>query len=150
MTDLIREAPLGQLIRWLTAKKYFKYPEEEEGFRIPWEGELSGETTRAESNLPEDLSKEETVSREPTNEDAESTIEARITRTKTRESTMPWSGDRFDVEMQQAVEREKSRTIVPTKTSDGIILVDWYTTDDPANPQNWSTGKKIYVCALIL
>ncbi|KAK9241737.1 hypothetical protein V1506DRAFT_174835 [Lipomyces tetrasporus] len=31
--------------------------------------------------------------------------------------------------------------IVPVKTSDGILLVDWYTTDDPDNPQNWSPWK---------
>lgn len=32
--------------------------------------------------------------------------------------------------------------LAPTKTADGTILVDWYTTDDPANPQNWGMGKK--------
>ena len=32
--------------------------------------------------------------------------------------------------------------IAPTKTSDGKILVDWYTTDDPANPQNWASSRK--------
>ena len=30
-------------------------------------------------------------------------------------------------------------------TPDGIILVDWYTVDDPANPQNWSFRKKCFV-----
>ena len=35
--------------------------------------------------------------------------------------------------------------IVPTKTADGVILVDWYTTDDDENPQNWATKKKVYV-----
>ena len=30
-------------------------------------------------------------------------------------------------------------------TSDGIILVDWYTVDDPANSQNWSFRKKCFV-----
>ena len=37
---------------------------------------------------------------------------------------------------------EPSRPIIPERTSDGTILVDWYTTDDPENPQNWSQGKK--------
>lgn len=39
--------------------------------------------------------------------------------------------------------------IIPMKTSDGMILVSWYTTDDPANPQNWSSGKKLFVSAQI-
>ena len=42
-----------------------------------------------------------------------------------------------------------TRPIIPTKTADGIILVDWYTTDDPANPQNWSFGKKALVMVQI-
>jgi DHA1 family multidrug resistance protein-like MFS transporter len=29
-------------------------------------------------------------------------------------------------------------------------LVDWYTTDDPENPQNWSFGKKAVVLLQIL
>ena len=150
MADLIREAPLGQLIRWATRKKYFKYPEEEDGFEIPWKGAISESQTLAEPSILEELSKENTLSRPDTaQEEVESTLEPRITRTKTRESTVPWSEDRFDVERQQSVERTKSAVIVPTKTSDGIILVDWYTTDDPANPQNWSSWKKVYVCLLI-
>ncbi|KAL9078472.1 MAG: hypothetical protein Q9157_002593 [Trypethelium eluteriae] len=149
MADLIREAPLGQLVRWLTRKRYFKYPEEEEGFQIPWEGSLDRAEKLTESNLAPTPSNEDAVSRQETVQDTGSMIEPRITRTKTRESTVPWSEDRFDVERQQSVERQKSAVIVPTKTSDGITLVDWYTTDDPANPQNWSSGKKAYVAILI-
>ena len=26
-----------------------------------------------------------------------------------------------------------------------MTLVDWYATDDPANPQNWSQKKKAFV-----
>ena len=65
-----------------------------------------------------------------------------ITRTKTRESTTPWTVDRMATEDREAIERKESRIIVPQKTADGIILVDWYSTDDPENPQNWSLGKK--------
>ena len=32
--------------------------------------------------------------------------------------------------------------LAPTRTRDGNILVDWYSTDDQANPQNWSRVKK--------
>lgn len=39
--------------------------------------------------------------------------------------------------------------MVPVKTADGNILVDWYTTDDPANPQNWSNGKRALISIII-
>jgi len=46
---------------------------------------------------------------------------------------------------QEALKAQVSRPIAPTVTSDGTILVDWYTTDDPENPQNWSNKKKALV-----
>lgn len=42
--------------------------------------------------------------------------------------------------------KTKSLPIAPTTTADGrSILVTWYTTDDPENPQNWSQTKKSMV-----
>jgi MFS transporter, DHA1 family, multidrug resistance protein len=72
----------------------------------------------------------------------------------TRTSTRPYTQERFDVERQLEVEKTKSIAIAPTRTSDGTILVDWYTTDDPANPQNWTTATKsaalVQLCAYSL
>jgi DHA1 family multidrug resistance protein-like MFS transporter len=62
-----------------------------------------------------------------------------------RTSTAPYTRERFDVEEGIAAEKTKSVIIAPTKTTDGVILVDWYTTDDPANPQNWAPSKKGWV-----
>ena len=66
-------------------------------------------------------------------------------RTLTRTSTRPYSAERFDVEKTLQAERTQSIVLAPTKTADGTILVDWYTTDDPANPQNWAGPKKSFV-----
>lgn len=63
---------------------------------------------------------------------ARSAIGPVTTRTLTRERTIPYSRERFEVEEQEAIERRQSSIIVPQRTSDGVILVDWYTTDDPA------------------
>lgn len=59
-----------------------------------------------------------------------------------RTSTRPYTRERFDIEQHLAAEKTKTIMIAPTKTSDGTILVDWYTTDDPANPQNWPASIK--------
>lgn len=45
--------------------------------------------------------------------------------------------------------RARSQPIVPVRTTTGTILVDWYTTDDPANPMNWSLGKKVFVAGQV-
>jgi len=65
--------------------------------------------------------------------------------TLTRSSTRAYTAERFDVEQNLAAEKTKSVVMAPTKTADGVILVDWYTTDDPANPQNWAPSKKSWV-----
>ena len=45
--------------------------------------------------------------------------------------------------------RKPSRLIIPTVTSDGATLVDWYTTEGPTNSQNWSINKKCFVTCQI-
>lgn len=167
MSDLIREAPLGQLLRYVTKNRLFPYPEELPGYEIPEaykaalkpEGEpaespLSQEpesplSQDAESPLTQEQPNEKTVSQsheenatpdpEPYHQDMErqSTLSSQTTRQLTQE--------RLDSDIQDAAERTTSKSICPTKTADGIVLVDWYSTDDPANPQNWSVGKKSWV-----
>jgi DHA1 family multidrug resistance protein-like MFS transporter len=44
---------------------------------------------------------------------------------------------------------QPSRPVIPDKLEDGTVLVDWYTTDDPENPQNWPYRKKLFVTCLI-
>ncbi|CZR59550.1 related to FLR1-Putative H+ antiporter regulated by yAP-1 and involved in multidrug resistance [Phialocephala subalpina] len=41
--------------------------------------------------------------------------------------------------------RARSQPIVPVRTTTGTILVDWYETNDQANPMNWSAKKKAFV-----
>ena len=43
------------------------------------------------------------------------------------------------------LEKGPTIPITPEKLDDGTILVDWYDTDDPENPQNWSRRKKYFV-----
>lgn len=154
MSDLIRDAPLGQAIRFLTRNKVLKYPEEKPGFELPdvyravleekssWSRAASSESPTP----PLDVDKERSSLERNPIKDVEA---ARLTRTKSRTETVPYTEDRLEVEHELALERTKTKPIAPVKTSDGHILVDWYTTDDPANPLNWSNGKRGFV-ALIL
>ena len=101
----------------------------------------------------EDAARQQTISQIPTSavERSETNGEAHVTKTRsvaralTREQTRPWTQERFDIEQNETAERAASAVIQPQVTSDGFILVDWYTTDDPANPQNWTSWKKAFV-----
>jgi DHA1 family multidrug resistance protein-like MFS transporter len=146
MSDLLREAPFGQLVRLITGNRFFKYPEEKDDFSCPSsykdgntshpekkinEKEIS--TAGARDDVPE-LSKVETQQEEVDLEKAETSSSSgdstNMNRTATlglqRTQTVPFSADRVAVEAALAVERTKSRPILPARTADNIILADWY------------------------
>lgn len=167
MSDLIREAPAGQLVRFLTKNRWFQYPEEKPDFQLPEayntalnsdDHDVPGEkanvrtpNTRHSSEEAKDADLEDLRKHVTTKSIKEGDLSGRasLQRTKTREETLPYSEERLEVEAELAVERTKTLPVVPTKTADGNILVDWYTTDDPANPQNWSNKKRFFVTFVI-
>jgi MFS transporter, DHA1 family, multidrug resistance protein len=149
MADLIRESPIGQVIRFVTRDKYLRYPEEIAGFQIPWEGVASASVKEKSADLSDGSNHErdekdsergmekdleaEGLARETTARGTLGTplsATATINRTKSREQTLPYSAERFETELQEEAERQQSAIIVPQKTSDGFTLVDWYTTDE--------------------
>lgn len=203
MADIIRDAPLGQIIRWATSNKFLKYPEEEADFKCPKcykesdnvdassseeektaDLEVSHSAARKEvghaQNGEQDSSSPsgdsnnhrqdfEKLQNQTTNgtvksgvhhqHDLEnlhtqkshvtirSSIGARpsLTRTKTREMTRPYTRERIEIEREEQSLKELGMPIIAQRNEAGDILVDWYTTDDPANPQNWSSKKKVFV-----
>lgn len=166
MADLFREAPFGQLVRILSGNRFFHYPEEREDFHCPRcyhvNASLPSDKTVEQSSDSEindvgsmkatrttshgtklDLEKSATSS-DPDTEDGQEQEPARALGLQ-RTQTLPYTNERLDIEKTLEAERTKSRPILPARTADGTILVDWYNTDDPANPQNWSQGKKAFV-----
>lgn len=162
MSDLLREAALGQVIRYFTRNKALRYPEEDPNFKIPWEEvaleekekaietESEPVTPPAANHDPELAGMTHTISLAMIPTSASSgRLQSVASRIMSREQTLPYSAERFQVEQEEDGMRAVSTIIQPQKTSDGVTLVDWYTTDDPANPQNWGSGKKAYVGFLI-
>ncbi|KUJ07884.1 MFS general substrate transporter [Mollisia scopiformis] len=140
MVDLIREAPLGHIIRLLSGNRFLQYPEERDDFVLPpqYTAQLNGEEEKQQAATR--------VRTSASSSDIETDLENNTTsRVKSRAESMPYSQERFEIEQQLALERTKTIPIIPKKTTDGIILVDWYTSDDPANPQNWSPRKRGFV-----
>lgn len=167
MSDLLRDAPIGQLVRWVTRNRVLQYPEEKPGFHCPtdYRGEKSS-TPIADpltvSNITEKLDELPTpgahyLAAVPTAPDIDpferaGSQDAFNSRTLSKTVTRPEMSKvhtRADLEQaytnathQGSMKHQPSRPIVPEKTADGTILVDWYDTNDPENPQNWSSKKK--------
>ena len=187
--ELIRDAPIGQLLRWATGNRILLYPEERADFQLPtgyrpYDAAHEKATssfaspTFAPTPYTSDLDDLEKVNLEPvepqsrhpsdvdrhhleridTAEDVEfhhtdsqrSDLEKAVTnrshliRTATR-STLEKMHSRTDLDEAfriASLAPPPMQPIVPERTHDGLILVDFYTTEDPENPQNWSLARK--------
>ncbi|OXV12129.1 hypothetical protein Egran_00110 [Elaphomyces granulatus] len=149
--ETIREAPFGQILRWMTGNRVLQYPEEHPDFVFPTTYLDEKQKVPVEEKLEEDKADEEKSSSPSPPEPHEGGIHDGIeaSRYDTRANTAPFSHERFEIEAETAVERTLSRPIEPQRTKDGMILVDWYSTDDAANPQNWSLRKKTFAAVQI-
>ena len=123
MFDLLREAPLGQIIRYFTRNRVLLYPEERPDFELP--------KSYTNSTPPDTLA-------------------------NVSGSTTPHVADDHNLEwqlMNTGYQAERMASIpvaiTPSRLKDGTILVDWYTTDDPENPQAWTASKKAFVALQI-
>jgi DHA1 family multidrug resistance protein-like MFS transporter len=156
MLDLIRESAVGQTIRFISRNRLLQYPEEKSDFQLPIQytsqlnhDEKSG-SRRHDSSPSNDPvhppAEEDSAAESGVVEDEDKELEA-LGMVKTRGSirSAPYTNERLRAEQELDLERSRTIPIIPQKTLDGIVLVDWYTTDDPANPQNWSESKKSLV-----
>lgn len=150
MSDLIRDAPVGQLIRFITKNKYLRYPEEKEDFQSP-DAYYAGKAVDSGSSPSSTQSSDVVtpIEKAVTNKKAID-VEADLTRPAFAPATQDLERASTLLALHQSdagtpAERRSNSPIRPEKLADGTILVDWYTTDDPANPQNWTFWKKTLV-----
>lgn len=145
MYDIIRDSIFGQIVRYVTKNKCLRYAEERKGFRhphyvlereklemgnlaaAPSEGDGHDDASQylsagandianhqadpaGDSSYPSDIYSE--------SEDLEDALGPNpIERLVTQQSL-------------HTVERSQTLVIEPTKTTEGVILVDWYTTGE--------------------
>ena len=122
LADFIRDTPFGQGVRWISGARLFKYPEEHPDFLL-----LHPYLKAAEEGRP------------PAENENESESPGKLQERKS-------SNIKHTTNIS---EERKEITGSPTQTSGDHTLVSWYSHDDPANPSNWSFGKKAWVHASI-
>ncbi|KAH8594646.1 major facilitator superfamily domain-containing protein [Bisporella sp. PMI_857] len=148
MADIIRDSSLGQVIRFVSRHKYLQYVEEHPDFELPGpvaeliDGKVKPDDAET-SSVSDDSSSSSSIH-------SSSDIDANIDVEKAETHDLRPYFSRTTQAEAVGPERVESRPIVPTVTSDGVILVDWYTTDDPENPLNWSIAKRAFVSFQIL
>jgi hypothetical protein len=99
MSDLIRGAPLGQALRWMSRNRLFQYPEEAADFELPvqYTTQLNSEDyVRSQPSNPATLST--VFTRIPSSTDEKEIESLGISKTKSRAETMPYSNERYEVD----------------------------------------------------
>lgn len=113
--------------------------------RVPTQTAASNDATPSEKKSEKDLEDDEDSADETPNQSSNNLHTIPTATEVIAERSRTHGSAHHDVEQNIAVEKTKSIALAPTKTADGTILVDWYTTDDVANPQNWSKATKRFV-----
>ncbi|CAF3625106.1 unnamed protein product [Fusarium graminearum] len=175
MSDIIRDAPLGQLIRFVTRNKYLQYPEEKPDFKLPdaWDTVINNpnvivDESPANNNnnalltgtalassasstvaATEDPKIKSETDKETEDVERADSVPVRLYRSRSPQETQAYTIDRLEADEEHDVEKVKSIPVVPKRTKDGHILVDWYYSDDKENPHNWTNNRRLGVALII-
>ena len=137
MQDTLREAPIGQLLRYLSRNRILRYPEELPGFELPlaYHRALEAQHKDDRSTITGSLA----VGKDSWSEKLQ--IDEELGRI-----SWPSSSSTND---ENTSKEELTRDLAPVIHTDGTILVDLYTPEDPASPFNWSNKKRAFISAII-
>ena len=160
MSDLLRDSALGYVVRHVTRSRAFQYLEDREDFELPTtyleEHNISRTRTAtsrkeaaAGANIDEIIEDEKTTNDLSPDSESEDAVAAEDVCFGPMLEKVTSQADLERAVTAATMKPTGTKLIVPTRTKEGIILVDWYTTDDPANPQNWSDTKKAFVSLII-
>ncbi|KAL6908298.1 major facilitator superfamily domain-containing protein [Trichoderma evansii] len=152
MDHLVRDTAFGMLVRWVTRGRFLKYPEDQATFQCPTcynppvvqrAESASGDEASSAEMAPVNADLDTHLIGEADCEDQE--ISRIVSRPQmSRVETASSLAQAYDDATRQETVRSMHSIISPKTTENGIILVDWYTTDDQDNPQNWSKQRKLF------
>ncbi|THC92403.1 hypothetical protein EYZ11_008123 [Aspergillus tanneri] len=156
MADIIRDAPIGQIIRYISNNRLLQYHEEKTDFKLPspWAELISN---------PDPVVPGTVISAVPINDEtnARSVPQQVIQEEKNGDqkgleegqqhfhSTTDNAGGNGSAAELRNMKNIKSIPTVPERTKDGAILVNWYYSDDSDDPHNWSSSKRFAVSLII-
>jgi DHA1 family multidrug resistance protein-like MFS transporter len=133
MSQFVRDTSFGRLVRLITCNRVLQFPEEQDDFQLQ-------DSYVKLLEAAELRSKDEPLSILSQSERNNGTYSMRPS-----DSALPDDGGSAKVD-----ERTQQNDVFePKMLEDGTIVVNWYGSDDPANPQNWTTGQKLVPTLII-
>jgi DHA1 family multidrug resistance protein-like MFS transporter len=155
MSDIFRDSPIGQLIRLASQNTLLQYPEEKPSFSCPhcydssYQPDESSPPPALDTIQSTGSSAGDSEKRNSNEHNEDRPAEEEVAVNLQRTQTQPYTDERLELEIRLEKERSRAIPVIAVRTADGTILVDWYATNDPENPQNWSQKKKALVALQI-
>ena len=118
MKQVFRDSFFGQIVRYATGNKYFKYPEEEPGFQIPEEYLQPEERCKRRSEIISGVPSEAISDDKPPEDDDD-----------LEKASLAWDGD-------QAVESGRREHVSPQRTQSVVTTVTWYSGTAPSRVEH--------------
>ncbi|KAK4547242.1 hypothetical protein LTR36_000897 [Oleoguttula mirabilis] len=146
MAELFRDTAFGHVVRFLTGKKYLQYQEEADPSiwtRYIDEKKSGYLAHHGDTNPPEDGTEMSGIGGVRTRDD-QFTLQRPANRTSMARSGSD-SSSRTRVGSNNANINEASGIKVDPEKGRDLHIVSWYGPNDPENPQNWSSAKKVFV-----
>jgi DHA1 family multidrug resistance protein-like MFS transporter len=151
MSELFRDTVAGQILRLTTGRRILQYPEERDS--SIWQKYLNREKSAnmaihgsTEPPSTKEKEEEEASTKSPPDEDvtlAQPTASA--TRPHQDSTSSGTTVDPDNDNNENRLVNTLSGQKVDVERGRDADIVDWYGPDDSENPQNWSTGKKVWV-----
>ncbi|KAK4942684.1 GTPase-activating protein [Elasticomyces elasticus] len=148
MAELFRDTVAGQFIRLITGRKILQYPEE----RDPsiWQKYLNVEKSanmamHGSTDPPSAEEKERLDTNASPSEDDANLQSPDHNSHHQRRGSPAESSTTTTVDNDNRLVNTLSNTKVDVEKGRNADIVDWYGPEDPDNPQNWSTPKKVWV-----
>ena len=133
MSQFIRDTSFGRFARLITRNRVLRFPEEQDDFQLQ-------DSYVKLLEAAELRSKDEPLSITSQSERNNDTYSNRPS-----ESAQPHDDGPAKVDEKT----QQDDVFEPKVLEDGTIVVNWYGPDDPANPQNWTSGQKLVPTLII-
>jgi len=154
--DLFRDTFVGHILRLATGNRILRHPEEKDNSIVTryYNYEKSSNMARfGQCEEPEDANstKEKDTSPSPSPDGAATPTPEHGAQTPIPHHRAS-EGNISEAETHVPVDRTVSNcagTPIDAERGRDLTVIDWAGPDDPENPRNWSTGKKIFVTFLI-
>ncbi|KAF2098262.1 multdrug transfer [Rhizodiscina lignyota] len=164
MSKFIRDTSFGQFVRLVTRNQVLRYPEEQRDFRLQDSyiklleaAELRSKDRSLPASSQNNVLKDPSVPTglmlggtlgHPNSSSGDTSVIEIVSENNGTHSDPTLPDEEGSATFDEKAHHDDS--FEPKVLDDGTIIVNWYGPNDPANPQNWTSGQKSVPAVIVI